>query len=124
MLHNRLMRPSRKALLSIAVMLWQTLAWMTPFAVQARGEQLEHMTVHQQGMGHHHHDDESLHVSSDADSSLHFHADNGFQPAGLNVLVNHIQVLTLTSTPSAAQPHEPPAVFLDGLLRPPCPAFV
>lgn len=113
------MRHSRKALLSIAVMLWQTLAWMTPFAVQAHSEQFTHMAVHQQGMDHHHHDDASLDLSSDSDSSLHFHADNGFQPAELNVLAARFEIPPLDSTPAAVQPNEPPTVFLDGLLRPP-----
>ncbi|EYC52763.1 hypothetical protein AZ34_02450 [Hylemonella gracilis str. Niagara R] len=113
------MRPSRKALLSIAIMLWQTLAWMTPFAVQAYSEQFTHMAVHQQGTDHHH-DDESLHLSSDTDSALHLHADNGFQPAGMNAWAAHIEIPPLVSTPVARQSSEPPTVFLDGLLRPPC----
>jgi hypothetical protein len=117
------MRHSRKALLSIAVLLWQTLAWMTPFVVQAHSEQFTHMAVHQQGRDHHHQDDASLHLSSDSDidsdSALHIHADNGFQPAGLNVLATRFEIPPLASTPAAAQPSEPPTVFLDGLLRPP-----
>ncbi len=100
-------------------MLWQSLAWVTPFAVEAKGEQIAHMTVHQQERGHHHHDDASLHLSSDADSGLHFHADDGFQPTALNTVAPVIAVEAPRDAAPTAQAVRPPTVFLDSLLRPP-----
>lgn len=113
------MRRPLKALLLIAVMLWQTLAWVTPFGVQAQGEQMAHMTVHQQDRDHHHHDDESLHLSSDSDSAEHLHADDGFQPAGLSAVWADTGFPPLPGMPPVADVKSPATVFLEGLLRPP-----
>jgi hypothetical protein len=100
-------------------MLWQTLALLTPFAVNAQAEQLTHMTVHQQEVDHHHHDDASLHLSSDGDASFHAHVDHGFQSAGLYTPSVAVAFVPHSSAVPAARFNEPQAVFLDGLLRPP-----
>jgi hypothetical protein len=100
-------------------MLWQTLAWVTPFVVAMKGEQIAHMTVHQQERDHHHHDDASLHLSSDADSESHSHADDGFQPTGLSVAAASAVFTAPSDTVPAAKLVQPRSVFLDGLLRPP-----
>lgn len=110
-----------KALLLIAVMLWQTLAWVMPATVHAQGEQLAHLSVHQQDIDHHHHDDASLHLASDQDSGLHFHADAGIQPLALMAWANDTAFGSVTGARPATQLDEPPSVFLDGLLRPPSP---
>ncbi len=114
------MRRVLKVYLLIAVMLMQTVVWLSPFAIGAQTERLAHMTVHVQDVDHHHHDDESLHLSSDRDSSApHFHVDDGFQTIGLT---EHFGDTRFAALPNG-QPHtnssEPPNVFLDGLLRPP-----
>jgi glycogen debranching enzyme len=100
-------------------MLWQTLAWVTPFIIETKGEQIAHMTVHQHERDHHHHNDESLHLSSDADSEPHFHADDGFQPTGLSVTAASAVFSAPSETVPAAKRVHPRSVFLDGLLRPP-----
>jgi hypothetical protein len=112
-------RSTTRSLFLIALMLWQTLAWVTPFVVAAKGEQIAHMTVHQHERDHHHHDDESLHLSSDADSEPHFHADDGFQPTGLSVTAVGAVFNAPSDTVPAAKLVQPRSVFLDGLLRPP-----
>lgn len=114
------MRRILKVYLLIAVMLMQTAVWLSPFAIGAQIEQLAHMTVHVQDVDHHHHDDESLHLSSESDSAApHFHADDGFQPIGLTALLGDAGFAALLNAPPRAVLTEPPTVFLDGLLRPP-----
>jgi hypothetical protein len=108
-----------RSLLLIALMLWQSMAWLTPIAIEARGEQIAHMTVHQQDRDHHHHDDASLHLSSDADSGPHFHADDGFQPPALDALTSTMAFDAPSDAAPMARDVWPPTVFLDGLLRPP-----
>ncbi len=115
------MSQSLRSWLLMALMLWQTLAWVTPFVIEAKAELIAHMTVHQQESDHHHHDDASLHLTSDADHPPHFHADDGFQPAGLDVVVAMSVVGASSQKASSARPTPPPAVFLEGLLRPPSP---
>ncbi|HSX91385.1 MAG TPA: hypothetical protein VLG41_00595 [Hydrogenophaga sp.] len=114
------MRRALEVYLLIAVMLMQTVVWLSPFAIAAQTEQLAHMTVHVQDVDHHHHDDESLHLSPDGDGTApHFHVDNGFQPIGLTAPAVKAGFAALPSTPPHTVPSEPPTVFLDGLLRPP-----
>lgn len=112
-------RVAIRPLLLIALMLWQSMAWLTPFAIEARGEQIAHMTVHQQDRDHHHHDDASLHLSSDADSGPHFHADDGFQPSALDAVTSTMAFDAPSDAAPVARDVWPPTVFLDGLLRPP-----
>lgn len=100
-------------------MLWQSLAWVSPYVIEAKGELIAHMSMHQQEQDHHHHDDESLHISSDADNAPHFHADDGFQPPGLDVVVAMNVADESSEKAQAARQTPPPVVFLDGLLRPP-----
>ncbi len=107
----------------IAVLLMQTMVWVSPLAVQAQSEQLAHMTVHVQDIDHHHHDDESLHLFADSDSHApHFHVDDGFHPIGLTALFEDSGFAAMPGVPPPALFSEPPTVFLDGLLRPPSPA--
>lgn len=117
--YTRAMRQALKASLLIAVMLWQTLVWVTPSAVEAQGEQLAHMAVHSQDTDHHHHADASLHLASDNDSSPHFHPDNGFQPLALTPWGAGTGIFLMPSVQPDSSISEPPSVYLDGLLRPP-----
>jgi hypothetical protein len=114
------MRRILKVYLLIAVLLMQTVVWLSPFSIGVQTEQLAHMTVHVQDVDHHHHEDESLHLSSDGDSTApHFHVDDGFQPIGLTALFGDAGFAVLPSGQPHTNPSEPPTVFLDGLLRPP-----
>ena len=114
------MRRIVRIYLLIAVLLMQTVVWLSPLAINAQAEQLPHMSVHVQDIDHHHHDDDSLHLSSDSDSSApHFHVDDGFHPIGLTALFDDSGFAAMQSEPPLAVISEPPTVFLDGLLRPP-----
>ena len=117
--YTRTMYRPLKAYLVLAVLLWQALAWAAPHVVKAQAEQLAHQVVHVQDVDHHHHADQSLHLSSNSDSTAHFHADDGFQPIGLTVLAAEAGFAALPNAPSHTILSEPPTVFLDGLLRPP-----
>ncbi|MNV40747.1 hypothetical protein D3C71_1323630 [compost metagenome] len=115
------MRRTLRIYLLIAVLLMQTVVWLSPLAIGAQSEQLAHMTVHVRDIDHHHHhDDDSLHLSSDSESTApHFHVDDGFQPIGLTALFVEGGLASMPSAPPASFISEPPTVFLDGLIRPP-----
>lgn len=116
------MRRTLRTYLLIAVLLMQTVVWLSPLAIGAQSEQLAHMTVHVQDIDHHHHDDDSLHLSSDSDSDTnapHFHVDDGFHPIGLTALFDNSGFAAMPSAPPPAFISEPSTVFLEGLLRPP-----
>lgn len=116
------MRRTLRTYLLIAVLLMQTVVWLSPLAIGAQSEQLAHMTVHVQDIDHHHHDDDSLHLSSDSDSDTnapHFHVDDGFHPIGLTALFDDSGFAAMPSAPPLAFISEPPTVFVEGLLRPP-----
>jgi hypothetical protein len=108
-----------RPVLLVLLMLWQTLAWVTPFAIEVKGEQIAHLKVHQQERDHHHHDDPALQLASDADSGLHFHADDGFQPPGLDASIEAIGFGALPEAAPSARSAAPSSVFPDRLLRPP-----
>lgn len=114
------MRRTLRIYMLLTVLLMQTVVWLSPMAINAQAEQLAHMTVHVQDIDHHHHDDDSLHLSPDSDSNApHFHVDDGVHPIGLTALFDDSGFAAMPSAPPPAFISEPPAVFLDGLLRPP-----
>ncbi len=113
------MRFARQAHLLIAIMLWQALSLLVPFSVSTQVEQLTHLSVHQQQVDHHHHDDASLHLASDSDGTVHTHVDHGFQSGGLCSTAVEVAFVVLSSAVPAMPVAEPQTVFLDGLLRPP-----
>ena len=77
------------------------------------------MTVHLHERCHHHHDDESLDLSSDADNAPHFRADDGFQPTVLSVTAVSALLNAPSNTVPAAKLVQPRSAFLNGLLRSP-----
>jgi len=77
---------------------------------------------HDQAIDHHHHDDFVTHVDHASADPTHQHVTDSFQsPALLTSSVFHSVALT-ASPQSAFNPQEPPAIFLDGFLRPPRPS--
>lgn len=113
------MRRIFRVYLLIAASFMQTLAGLSPVSIGAQAEQIAHMTVHVHDVDHHH-QDESLHLSSDGNNTAaHFHVDDGFQPIGLMALFGGPEFRALPGALPAASIAEPPTVFLDGLLRPP-----
>jgi len=100
-------------------MLWQTMAVMTPYAVDARAEQLGHVAVHERHVGHHHHTDASQHLSTDQEQGLHVHADEFSPPVALAPWGLRTGAPLASSTGPSEDAVEPPSVYLDGPLRPP-----
>lgn len=108
-----------RAFLLLIAMLWQTLAWVTPYGISLRTNDLAHQTVHVLEQNHHHHADASLHMGEDVDSDKHLHPDNGAQSVGLFASSERpVFALGPESLPRSID-LEPPSVVLDGLLRPP-----
>ena len=115
-MHRRL-----RALFLLLAIVCQSLTLFSPLAVAERAAQLEHMALHTQEAGHHHHDEGRQEVHEDgADGGVqHFHADAGLHMAGLPT--------TGWATVTTARPLSPtervkslaPSPHLDGLLRPP-----
>lgn len=113
------MRCSRQALILIAVMFWQSLAWATPHLVAEQVQRLAHVMAHEEVVDHHHHNDESVHVQNTDSDAIHLHADSGFQPVGLAVDLTASATLTLPALLPRAVVACQPSVCIDGLLRPP-----
>lgn len=110
--------PSR-ALILLLALLWQTLAWVTPFGISARTNELVHLTEHAQALDHHHHADASLHVADEVGNDKHLHPDSGAQSFALHhLLARHVFVASSVAMPFFAD-LEPLSVVPDGLLRPP-----
>jgi hypothetical protein len=108
-----------RATLLLLVMLWQAVAWLTPFGVAQKAEEIAHVLVHTQEVDHHHHDDRSLHLEDADGEPPHEHAGNGAQPAALPPAI----VASLPEFPEPprypAATADRPSAFLEGPLRPP-----
>jgi hypothetical protein len=99
-------------------LLWQPLAGLLPAGIGERAEQFGHVIVHGQALGHHHHDDASLHLDAE-EAVAHQHVLDGGQPAGLPALPVDIEAAASGSAVAAATLPMPPSAVLEGLLRPP-----
>jgi hypothetical protein len=106
--------------LTLAALLCQPLALAQPAPGAAGGAgALSHALLHWFDLGHHHHDDGSVHFDGSAESQAHAAAD----PLGQPALQMHAGDTALALLPEAAPlpPHAraagPP--FLEGPLRPP-----
>lgn len=75
--------------------------------------------MHQHERGHHHHDDESLDLSSDADTEPTSQAYAGLQPTGLSITAVRALLNAPLDTVPATKLLQPRPEFLDGLLWPP-----
>jgi hypothetical protein len=101
-------------------LLWQVMAGLLPAQIDQRADLMAHDVAHWQEASHHHHADMALHVDEDADAqSPHQHGHDGVQPPAIltasSALLADVGVAVLGE--SVAEP--PPAVFLEGPLRPP-----
>ncbi len=111
-------RPIRALLLVLAVV-WQTAALFTPWVTSHWADELDHMAVHTQGNGHHHHDDQTLHLDDNDAGSIHQHVDASTHSLGLwHDTVLHLLPVPRAALLSWADALGPPPL-LDGLLRPP-----
>ncbi|MCW5645185.1 MAG: hypothetical protein KIT63_24045 [Rhodoferax sp.] len=111
-------RPIRAFMLMLAFV-WQAAALFAPSATAAWAAELEHKAFHTQGDGHHHHDDQSLHVDDNDSVVMHQHADTGSHSLGLwqDTALRLLPVPRASVVPWADMLRPPP--LLDGLLRPP-----
>ena len=111
-------RPIRALLLMLAVV-WQTAALFTPWVSPHWAAELDHMAVHNQGNGHHHHDDQTLHLDDTEAGLMHQHADTSPHSLGLwQEATLHLLPFARSALVSWAAALRPPPL-LDALLRPP-----
>ncbi len=111
-------RPFRAILLMLAVV-WQTAALFTPWISSHWAAELDHIAVHTQGNGHHHHDDQTLHLDDNDAGLMHQHADTNTHLIGLwQDTTLHVLPFRRAAVISWADALGPPPL-LDGLLRPP-----
>ena len=111
-------RPIRALLLMLAVV-WQTVALFTPWVSSHWAAELDHMAVHTQGDGHHHHADQTLHLDDNDAGLMHQHTDTSTHSLGLwQDTTLHFISASRSAVVSRADALGPPP-HLDGLLRPP-----
>ena len=115
------MRKSFFASILFAALLFQGFATAAGGLALHGTDGIAHAVLHWQDVGHHHHDDGSVHEEQSDESRAHLHADSA------------LLVIALPSAPqlAAAQPVAPQparagastlaASFLAGLIRPPRP---
>ena len=113
------MHTHNKAIILIAVMLWQALSWVAPATVQELAQRLAHLVMHEEAVDHHHHHDEGIHVQDVGNEAGHLHADGGLQPVGLTADNTPLPPPALAASFPQALACWLPSVCLDGLLRPP-----
>ena len=98
---------------------WQTAALFSPWASSRWAADLDHIAVHGQGSGHHHHDDQTLHLDDNDAGVMHQHADTSTHTLGLwRDTTLHVLPSPGARVVSWADALGPPPL-LDGLLRPP-----
>lgn len=111
-------RPIRALMLMLAFV-WQAAALFAPATSAAWAAELDHMAFHTQGDGHHHHDDQTLHVDDNDSVIKHLHADTGTHSFGLwQDTTLRFPPVPRASVVAWADMLRPPPL-LDGLLRPP-----
>jgi hypothetical protein len=88
------------------------------FSLEQNAE-LSHLTLHWQGIGHHHENDGSVHTDDSLDSAQHTMVDCGMHYLGIVASSQAVAIeLTTQRFIEAAQRH-PLSPYLDGLRRPP-----
>ncbi len=108
-----------RALLLVAVLLWQSMSMLGSWSAAQRVGQLEHLIVHSQDENHHHHADKALLMDEHDGPVQHLHADSSASTAGL---LTSLQP-TLSNVRSMSPPELSLALWLsptlEGPLRPP-----
>jgi len=105
----------------VAVLIWQALAWVSPYQVALQSDAIAHAVVHVQEQDHHHHADRSLHLQDDAQEPPHQHADEGAQPPALMPVGASAAMPAPSAVRVAVTQREHRSVDSDGPLRPPQP---
>lgn len=108
------------ALLFVALLPWQSLAWAADTACEHGMHEASHVVTHWLGEAHHHHDDGSVHEDDSDESVWHLHADSHLN--SVSVLPGEqtwLLSLPPSNGPPSLQSSLPQAPFLEGLRRPP-----
>lgn len=115
------MSHSFRALILLAVLLWQSVSMLGSWSVSQQVGNLEHLIVHCQDANHHHHADNALHMDDDGGPVQHLHADSGNSSAALLTSLHP----SLANVRSMSPPDTSYAIWLsptlEGPLRPPMP---
>ena len=107
-----------RSLLFVLCLLWQPLSTLLPAALDARADAIGHAVVHDQAVGHHHHDDASLHLG-ETNEAPHQHVPDGSQSAALAVEVTVVELGTPATRVRTHMVAQPASAELEVLLRPP-----
>lgn len=113
------MNRSLRSLLMIFAILWQSMAMLSPYAIQKMAASIDHGVLHTQEATHHHHDDASAYIEDAAEGLDHQHADSGMSTLAL--LSNTTPSFSLEAPQSfvAKLSSTRTSPTLEGLLRPP-----
>jgi hypothetical protein len=114
--HRRMSRRVCAFLLTLAL-LWQPFSALLPAGLDAQADRITHAVVHGQALGHHHHDDTTLHL--DADEPGHQHVLDGMQFPALTAGCAGFEPVAPPTGVDAADALLPPSVDARRLLRPP-----
>lgn len=117
--YTDLMQKPFRALVLVAMLLWQSLAWLTPQMTDRLAGMVAHEVVHVDERDHHHHEDGSLHLGEDESATTHFHPDGGLHPPAVASLGAGLALADLDDVLVEIGSAQPPRVFLPALLRPP-----
>ena len=113
------MSRSLRALILLAVLLWQSMAMLGSMTVAQRAGELEHLAVHSQDVNHHHHADHALHMDDDNGLVQHLHADSGTNATGLLTSLQPSLAHSRSMSPLEASHVIWRSPTLEGPLRPP-----
>lgn len=110
---------SLHSLLLIFAIMWQSMAMLSPYAIEKMAASIDHGVLHTQEATHHHHDDASAHIEDTAEGLHHQHVDSGMSTLAL--LSNMVLSLSLEAPQSfvATLNSTRTSPNLEGLLRPP-----
>ena len=111
---------SRMRLFVVALLLSCQLTLVAAFeSFSVAANEIHQVLSHDEAIDHHHHDAFTTHFDHEATGSSHQHFTDTFQSPALLTSRGLLSAFPTASTPIAFNPLEPPAVFLDGWLRPP-----
>ena len=114
------MSRSLRALILLAVLLWQSMAMLSSMTVAQRAGEMEHLAVHSQDTSHHHHHaDHALHMDDDDGLVQHLHADSGTHATGLLTSLQPAVAISWSLSPVEASHVIWRSPTLEGPLRPP-----
>jgi hypothetical protein len=113
------MSRSLHSLLLIFAIVWQSMAMLSPYAIEKMTASIDHGVLHTQEATHHHHDDASAHIEDTAEGLHHQHADSGMSTLGLLSTITLSLSLAAPQAFIAALSATRSSPTLEGLLRPP-----